>query len=180
MTAFDLWLPTILSATALFFASAVAWMFLPHHRGDWTKLPDEDSLMKWFDSQGLRPGNYMFPHAGTPDEMKSEAFQERMRKGPRGVLCLWSTVPQMGRNMTWTFVFYFVSSFVIAYLSAMAMLPGESFWQVFRFVSTAGLLTYCAAGIPGAIWFHQKIATNLIDGVAYALISGYIFATCWP
>ena len=37
-----LWLPVVLSAVALFFASFLAWMVLPHHKGDWVKLPEEE------------------------------------------------------------------------------------------------------------------------------------------
>jgi hypothetical protein len=180
MSSFELWWPTILAGTAVFFASAAAWMYLPHHRRDWSKFPDEERLIQLLAEHNSRPGNYLFPHADTPEEMKSETFQARMRQGPRGTLSLWRNVPRMGRNMTCTYIFYVAVSYVIAYLSAQAMFPGQDFWQVFRFVSTAALLAYCAASIPTAIWFQQTIISHLIDGVAYALITGWIFATCWP
>ena len=39
-----LWLPIVLSGVALFFASFLAWMVLPHHKGDFIKLPDEGAF----------------------------------------------------------------------------------------------------------------------------------------
>ena len=44
-----LWLPIVLSSIALFIASAVAWMFMPHHKGDFDKLEIEEQIMKFED-----------------------------------------------------------------------------------------------------------------------------------
>ena len=86
----------------------------------------------------------------------------------------------MGMNMLWTFVFYLGASFLIAYLSTMALGPGDGFLPVFRFVGTAGIMTYCCAGIPNAIWFKRKMLYNTLDGIAFGLITGLIFALLWP
>ena len=40
----ELWLPIVVSAVIVFFASFLAWMVLPHHNGDWKGLPNEDAL----------------------------------------------------------------------------------------------------------------------------------------
>ena len=40
----SLWLPIVLSAVAVFIASFVAWMLMPHHKGDWKGFPDEPAL----------------------------------------------------------------------------------------------------------------------------------------
>ncbi len=40
-----LWLPIVLSAVIVFFASFVIHMVLKYHWGDWTKLPSEEALM---------------------------------------------------------------------------------------------------------------------------------------
>src|SRR6266508_4292959 len=44
----SLWLPILLSAVIVFVASSVIHMVLPYHRGDFKKLPDEDSVMDAF------------------------------------------------------------------------------------------------------------------------------------
>ena len=39
----SLWLPIVLSAVIVFIASAAVWMLLPHHKGEWKGLPDEEA-----------------------------------------------------------------------------------------------------------------------------------------
>ena len=112
--------------------------------------------------------------------MKREVFQRRMAEGPSGTLSLWDGAPNMGKNMFCTFLFFLVTSFCLAYLADLTIMPGASFMEVFRLVGTAGILTYSAVGIPNAIWFNQKMFGNILDGIAYGLITGAIFATGWP
>ena len=80
----SLWLPILLSGVALHVASAVAWMVLPHHKAEWTGLRDEAGFAGRLQELNLAPGQYLFPHASTSAEMKSEEFQERMREAPGG------------------------------------------------------------------------------------------------
>jgi hypothetical protein len=58
----SLWLPIIVSGIALFFASWAAWMLLPHHKGDWKGLPDEEGIMAALRNFNIPPGQYNFPH----------------------------------------------------------------------------------------------------------------------
>jgi hypothetical protein len=54
---------------------------------------------------------------------------------------------------------------------------------VFRVLGTAGVLAYCFAFLPNGIWFGAKpraMAMNVIDGVAYGLVTGAVFAWLWP
>ena len=51
---------------------------------------------------------------------------------------------------------------------------------VFRFVGTAGILTYGTANILNGIWFGRKMVADIVDGIAYGLITGLIFAALWP
>lgn len=175
----DLWLPIVVSGIVLFFASAIAWMALPHHKPDWKKLADEDGFRSAIKTLGIGHGRYTFPHHASGEEMKSEEFQARWKEGPIGTLSIWPN-PNMGANMLRTVVFFLGASFTIAYLCTIVLSADADFMRVFRFVGTAGMLTYCAAGIPNAIWFHRPIATDLIDGVAYALLTGVIFGLLWP
>jgi len=86
----------------------------------------------------------------------------------------------MGMNMALTFIFYFVVSLFIAYLGTLSLEQGASFSKVFQVTGTAGILAYCCGGIPNSIWFQQKFLSNLIDGIAYGLITGAIFGLLWP
>ncbi len=69
---------------------------------------------------------------------------------------------------------------MIAYLAGMVLPPGEDHMRVFRFVGTAGILTYGTANILNGIWFGRKMVADIIDGIAYGLITGAIFALLWP
>ncbi len=174
----SLWLPILISGVALFFASWAAWMLLPHHKPEWKGLPDENAVTQAL--RDIRPGQYMFPYAATPDACKSQEYKQRVEAGPRGTLTLWEKPPNMAVNMLCTLLFFVIANFVIGYLTGMALDPGDSFWKVFRFAGTAGILTYGTANILNGIWFGRKMVADIIDGVAYGIITGLIFAALWP
>jgi hypothetical protein len=180
MSVWELWLPIIVSGVALFFASFAAWMLLPHHKPEWTGLPNEDAVAKSLRDANVPPGQYMFPYCAGSADMKSEDFQRRSKAGPHGTLSVWPGAPNMGVNMACTVAFFIIANFVIAYLATMALEPGDKFMDVFRFVGTAGILTYGTANILNGIWFNRKMVADIIDGLAYGLITGLIFALMWP
>jgi hypothetical protein len=176
----SLWLPVVVSGVALFFASWMAWMVLPHHKAEWKGVPNEEALLAALKNVGVPPGQYMFPHAKTPADYKNEAFLAKVKAGPRGTLTLWSAPPSMGFNMLCTVLFFVVANFVIAYLAGQVIAPGADKMKVFQFVGTAGILTYGTANILNGIWFGRKMIADILDGVAFGLITGAIFAALWP
>jgi hypothetical protein len=176
----SLWLPIVVSGIALFFASFAAWMLLPHHKPEWKGVEKEDALLQALRSAGVGPGQYMFPYSCKPEDWKSEEFKRRQEAGPTGTLIVWSRQPNMGVNMACTVVFFTVVSAVIAYLAGIAIPPGADFLTVFRFVGTAGILTYGTANILNGIWFGRKMVADIVDGIAYGVITGLIFAALWP
>ena len=105
-------------------------------------------------------------------------FQARWAAGPRGVVTFFSN-EGMGAKLGQTFVYFLVASFCIDYLATIAA-PGAAFKDVFRFVSTAGFLTFFTAIVPHAIWFKVRIVGHLIESIAYAAIIGAIFSAMWP
>ena len=177
ISVWSLWLPIVVSGVALFFASWAAWMVLPHHKVEWKALPNEDAVMGALKSAG--PGQYMFPHC-RPEDWKSAEFKAKMQAGPNGNVVVWPGPCNMGKNMFCTVIFFIVANFIIAYLAAQALEPGQSFMDVFQFVGTAGILTYGTANILNGIWFGRKMVADIVDGVSYGLITGAIFAAMWP
>jgi hypothetical protein len=176
----SLWLPILVSGIALFFASFAAWMLLPHHKSEWIGLPNEDAVMQQIKNDNVTAGQYCFPYAASPEAMKNEPYKSKMSAGPRGTLTLWKAPPNMGINMACTVLFFLIANAVIAYLAAMVISPGADRWFVFRFVGTAGVLTYGTANILNGIWFGRKMVADIVDGVVYGLITGLIFALLWP
>ncbi len=175
----SLLIPIIAASVALFFASFLSWMVLPFHRKDWVKLAKEDQFMQVVRDCEIPIGSYMFPGCDSPEEMKSDAYNKKWEAGPCGVLSVYPKV-NMVRNLGLTFLYFLVVNFCLAYLATLALQPGANFMAVFRFVSTAGLITFLAAIVQHAIWFHSRIVGHILESIAYAAISGAIFAAMWP
>ena len=115
----------------------------------------------------------------TPEEMRSQEYQEKLSRCPRGIITVFPNV-SMGKNLGLTLVYFLVVTSVLAYLAALALPPGAAFMSVFRFVASAALLAFLSAILSHAIWFHNRVVGHVIESVAYALIVGAIFAAMWP
>ena len=109
----QLWLPIVVSAAAVWVASAVIWMALPHHKKDWTKLPDEDAFRNYVKAAGIAPGNYGYPHFGSGKDCHTPEAKAKWESGPIGMLSVWGKI-SMGRNMLLTFLVFLAVSVVIA------------------------------------------------------------------
>jgi len=179
----SLWLPILLSAVAVFLLSSVVHMLLPYHRTDYAKLGTEDQVMAALLPMNVAPGNYLFPHAGTPAAMKDPAWQEKRNRGPVGILTILPSGPVgMGKNLTQWFIYSLVVSLFAAYLASRAQLGGEA-TEVFRFTSTAAFLGYGFAQVHESVWFGRKWSTtikNLFDALLYAFATAGVFVWMWP
>ena len=111
--------------------------------------------------------------------MRSEEYTKKWEEGPRGIITLFPKV-NMGKNLVLTFLYFLAVCFCLAYLAALAIEPGARFMDVFRFVSSAGLMTFLAAIVQHAIWFHNRIVGHVVESIAYAAITGAIFGVMWP
>jgi hypothetical protein len=170
-------LPILLAAIVLFFVSFLSWMVVQLHKDDWKKLPNEDSYMAT--AADTPVGSYMFPCAASMAEMKTEEFQKKYEAGPRGIVTILPKT-NMGQNLALTFLYFLVASFLLAYLGTIALPKGADFLAVFRFIATAGLMTFLAAMVPHAIWFRSRIVGHVIESIAFAVIAGLTFAAMWP
>ena len=88
-----LWLPILLSAVIVFFASFIIHMVLAYHKSDYRKLPDEDRVTDALRSAGVTRGHaYFFPYCSFK-EMKSASAIEKMKRGPVGLLTVLPSGP---------------------------------------------------------------------------------------
>ena len=178
----DLWLPILLNAIILFFASFAAWVLLPHHFGDKKQLANENEVMKMVRELKIPAGNYMFPYAASKAEQGSKEYQQKYTDGPRGCLDVYD-MPSMPKNMIHTIIFFFITSAIIGYVTYLACPPGftnVNFMRVFRVAGTIGILTHASSGYLNGIWFKRRKFTDVIDGIVYGLIIGLVFASLWP
>jgi hypothetical protein len=179
----ELWLPILLSAVAVFIASALAWMVLPHHKKDIQFAPDEGPLLEGIARAKLKAGQYMFPTCTSAKDLKDPQVKARWDAGPWGMILLRGTKPNLARNLVSAFIFYLVVGVFVGYLSALALDSGAPFRSAFRVAGTAAVIAYCLGGIPNAIFFGRSaraVVMDTIDGIVYGLITGAIFGWLWP
>lgn len=178
-----LWLPIVVSAAVVFVASFVVWVVLPHHRSDWKQVPDEDAVRRALGGDA-EPGQYVLPHAADPAEMRSDAYLKKCEEGPVGIITLRSPGrPDMTKPMILSFLYYLVVSTAAGYVTGRALDPGADYLAVFRFAATTAMLAYSGSFFQAAIWFGRPWGPTLkevVDGVAYGLLTGGVFGWLWP
>lgn len=178
----QLWLPIVVSAAAVWIASAIIWMALPHHKKDHARLPDEQAFREFVKSAGIPPGNYGFPEFESHAEANSPEGRKKLEAGPVGMLYVWGPM-SMGRNMLLTFLVFLAMGVLAAYAGGSAVAPGAGFGHVFRVLGAIGILAHSFAFLPNGIWFQKSpraLAMNVIDGVVYGLLTGAVFGVLWP
>lgn len=179
----QLWLPVLVSAVAVFFASAVIWMALPYHKADIRFLPNERDFDNAIEPLNIKPGLYMFPNCEHAKDMKNQAFQERFKSGPWGTITIWAKAPNFGMNLLKTFMVYLIISVFVAYITGLALGPGTDYMRVFRVAGAGAVLGHCFGSLANDFFLGKPtrfIITSFIDGVIFALIVAGVFAAMWP
>jgi hypothetical protein len=176
----ELWLPIVVSAVIVFFASFVIHMVVPLHKGEWKGAPDEGKLLGGL--EGMPPGQYMFPWAEGMAAMKSPEFEAKLQKGPVGQLIIHPKPWNMGRNLFLMIVFNLVVGVFIAYVAWHGMGSGaHDYLHVFRVTGAAALMAYGLGWIPNAIWYGGiRFWTYAFDSLVYALLTAGTFGWLWP
>ena len=179
-----LWLPILLSAVFVFIASSVIHMFLTYHYRDFKKVPDEVKLMDALRDFNLPPGEYSVPHAGSPKEMNSAEYKEKLKKGPVLLMNVWESGEQsMGRQLVQWFLFSIIVGIFAAYVAGRALGPGAEYLAVFRFTGVTAFICYVIGIWPDYIWFKRSLGRTLkstFDGLIYALLTAGVFGWLWP
>lgn len=180
-----LWLPILVAAVLVFVASSVIHMFLPYHRTDYGKVPNEDAVMEAMRGFDIPPGDYVVPHAGSPDVLKSEEFRAKVKGGP---VWFMTVLPSgdpfaMGTQLTQWFVYCVVVGVFAAYVASRAVGVGAEYLSVFRFAGCTAFVGYGLAHLQRSIWYNQAWSTtakNVVDALIYGLLTAGAFAWLWP
>jgi hypothetical protein len=180
-----LWLPILIGAVLVFVASSIIHMLLPYHRTDFRQVPDEDGVMDALRRFAIPPGDYMMPFGGGPDAMKSEAFRQKIEKGPIAVMTVMR--PQVYFNMGAQFVQWFAYALLVgiiaAYVAGRTLPPGADYLAVFRLTGTVAFASYSMALMPQSIWYQKSWSSTLksmLDGLIYAAVTAGAFGWLWP
>ncbi|MCI0651739.1 MAG: hypothetical protein L0Z55_07635 [Planctomycetes bacterium] len=180
----DLWIPIIAAAVAVFVVSSIIHMVLPIHRGDFKKLPGEAAVLEAMRTQGVQPGSYMFPCAGSMKEMCTPEMTAKMNQGPVGNMTVLPSGPfSMGKSLLQWFVYSVVIGVFVAYIAGLGLARGADFMAVFRFTGAAAVLGYALSNVCDSIWKGVSwgiTAKFIFDGVLYGLATGAVFGWLWP
>jgi hypothetical protein len=180
----QLWLPILLSAVFVFIVSSVIHMALPIHKGDCKKLKNEDAVLESLRANGVEPGAYVFPCAGSMKEMGSPEMIEKQKRGPVG----WLTVApsggfHLGESLAWWFVFCLIVGVFAAYVGWHALGAGAAYRAVFRITGAAAVLGYAVGHFQDSVWKGVRWGTTvkfILDGVVYGLVTAGTFGWLWP
>ena len=184
VTVVSLWLPVLLSAVAVFFASWIIHTVLKYHNNDFKKMPNEDAVMDALRKFNVPVGEYMVPRCDNMKQMKEPAFLDKMNKGP---VLLMNVMPNglinMGKVLGLWFIYCAVVSVFAAYIAGRALPPGSEYLAVFRFAGTVAFTGYTLAMWQSAIWYRRPVSTVLkqtFDGLIYGCLTGGVFGAMWP
>jgi hypothetical protein len=180
----SLWLPIVLSAVLVFVASTILHMVLPFHKGDYRKLPSEEAVMEAMRKFNIPPGDYLVPCAGSPKDMNSPAFLEKMTKGPVAMMTIRPNGrPSMAGPLVKWFVYCVVCGVFAAYIAGRALGPGAHYLAVFRFAGCTAFAAYSLALWQDTIWYGRNWATTLkstADGLIYGMLTAGTLGWLWP
>ena len=181
----SLWAPILLAAVLVFVVSSIIHMFLTYHANDFNKVEDEDGVMDALRGFNIPPGDYALPNAGGMEDMKSDAFREKVEKGPAAFFTVLrpGAMLAMGKSLTQWFLYSVLVGVVAAYLGGRVLGPGTEYLSVFRVTATVAFCCYVLAHPQRSIWFHQKWSTSfksMFDGLVYASVTGGAFGWLWP
>jgi hypothetical protein len=180
----SLWLPVLVSAVLIFIASSIIHMVLPYHRSDYRRLPSETDVMEALRKFAIPPGDYLVPHPGGPEGMKSPAFKEKILRGPVIAMTVMKNGEwNMGTQLIQWFIYCIAVSFVAAYVTSRAVGPGTEYLVVFRFAGCTAFVAYGLALWQNTIWYKRAWTTTLksnIDALIYGLLTGGAFGWLWP
>ncbi|MDP6928516.1 MAG: hypothetical protein QF412_02320 [Planctomycetota bacterium] len=175
----SLFLPAILGGVAVFFMSFLLRMVASYHWKDFSRLPDEESVMDALRSQNAGGGQFSFPHCANFAQMKDAAWQEHYAKGPKGILFTLPSGPvPMGKALLQSFLFNLVISLLAAWAVTQFMAPDAAAFQVWCFVAILGFLAFGGASVWGPIWRGtgwRICLFELMDGALYGAAMGLPF-----
>jgi len=178
----SLWLPILVSSIIVFVSGFLLHMVVPHHRTDFSRLPDEDGMRDA--ARNLPRGEYVFPYASTPSEMKDPTYIEKANSGPVGLLFIGPRgVGPSGKTLGLHFIFVMVISLMAGYVASASLPVGTDYLKVFQIIGAAAWLGHAGAISLNSIWFFTSWSSslkNILDGLVYALLTAGTFGWLWP
>lgn len=180
----DLWLPILCSAVFVFIVSSILHIVIPIHKADFKKLPGEEKVLAEMRAQGVQPGTYCLPCAGSLKDAGTPEMIEKFKLGPVGFLTIIpSGAPAMGKNLVQWFLYSILIGVLTGYAATLALSPGAEYMAVFRLTAVVSIMAYAVGTISDSIWKGQSwtiTAKFIFDGILYGLVTAGAFGWLWP
>ncbi len=177
MSILTLWQPILLSAALAFFAGSIIWMFMPWHKMDWSKAPDEEGVRNAL--RGLAPGQYNLPHCADQAAYKDPDMQQKFKDGPLAFITIMpSGLPVMGPKLLLMFAYNIAVAIVCAYFVSRTLAPDAEYLAIFRVSGTVAFVAYGMAYVQESIWFGRPWSATIktfLDALIYSLLTGGAF-----
>lgn len=177
MTIMTLWQPILLSAVITFAAGSVIWMFMPWHKTDWSKTPDEEAVRAAL--KGTPPGMYTVPNCPDPAQFKDPEMKQKLIEGPQAfITVLPSGVPAMGGKLGMMFAYNLLVAVICAYFVSRTAAPGADYLAIFRIAGAVAFVAYGVAYVQESIWFGRSWSSTIktfLDALIYGLLIGGVF-----
>jgi hypothetical protein len=180
MHLFDLWLPILVSAVAVFVAAAVICVATPFHRRDFLAHERSDEVAEWIRRNRPERGRYT---VGWSVPRKGERPADPPPDGPRSLLLVDYGPMPFGKSLGAWLLHLGVVATLVGYLASLALGPGARGLDVFRVTSVAALLAHGGGALPRAIWDGvpwRLVPAALFDAVVHAAVTGAVFVWLWP
>lgn len=177
------WLPILCSTAAVFIASWMVWMLLPHHNTDYRGFKNEPAVIAAIRDGIAGPGQYQFPHVDKKD-MKDPEFLKKCERGPVGTVVVCKGNPMnMGKSLLLHFVHTLVLATLVCYFCYRTFGFGAQYLSILRVGGFVAVLAYIGASATQAIWFGRPwgvIFKEMADGIFYGLLMASVLALLWP
>ena len=184
VTILSLWMPILVSAVVVFFASWIIHMLLPYHRSDFAGVSDEEGVRESLGKFNIPPGDYVIPHGDGPKAMSDPAYIKKMEAGPVAVVTVIKNgPPAMGTSLIQWFIYCVVIGILSAYIAGVALPPGAHYLKVFQLAGCTAFIGHSLALAHNSIWLGRKWFSTLksmFDGLVYALLTAGVFGWLWP
>lgn len=179
-----LWMPILVAAVLVFIVSSVIHTVLKYHQTDFAAFPSEDEVGDALRPFAVPPGDYVIPHAGSMEALKTPEYKEKAEAGPVAFVSMMPNgVPGMGKSLGQWFAYSLVVGVFTAYITGRAVGPGAEYLTVFQFAGATAFIGYALALVQNSIWYYRKWSTTLksvFDGFVYALVTAGAFGWLWP
>lgn len=180
----DLWAPILLSAVFVFVVSSIIHTALQYHKNDYRQLTDETPIQNALSGFNIPAGDYFLPYCVGGEAMKSEAYKEKLKKGPVLVMTVFPAGGfGMGKSLVLWFVYCVIVSLFAAYIAYHTLDATTHYLQVFRIVGASAFMGYALALMQASIWYKKNwrvTIVSMIDGFVYALVTAGVFGWLWP